>query len=83
MTEPNRKLNEAQTAILRLFGRDMNQTEIAELRDTLVDFLDKQLQKELDRVMLEKNILPEDISNLGIKGNRTEYLNEIRRQKGQ
>ncbi|WP_373514701.1 hypothetical protein [Persicitalea sp.] len=82
MKEPNRKLNEAQTAILRLFGREMDQEEIAELRDTLVDFLDKQLQKELDRVMKEKNISLEDISNLGIKGNRTEYLNEIRRQKG-
>ncbi len=83
MTEPQRKLNEAQTAILRLFGREMDEEEIAELRDTLVDFLDKQLQKELDRVMREKNISPENISNLGIRGNRTEYLNEIRRQKSQ
>jgi alpha-D-ribose 1-methylphosphonate 5-triphosphate synthase subunit PhnI len=83
MIEPQRKLNEAQTTILRLFGREMDEEEISELRDTLVDFLDKQLQKELDRVMKEKNISPENISNLGIKGNRTEYLNEIRLQKGQ
>ena len=57
----------------------MTENELDELRDTLVDFLDRRLQKELDRVMQEKNISPEDIPKLGIKGNRTAYLQEIQK----
>lgn len=83
MVHSPRRLNEAQTSILRLFEREMTQNELDELKDTLVDFLDKRLQKELDRVMQEKNISPEDISTLGIEGSRTAYLQEIRRQKEQ
>jgi hypothetical protein len=81
MVHAPRKLNEAQTSILRLFEREMTQNELDELKDTLVDFLDRRLQKELERVMQEKNISPQDISKLGIKGNRTAYLQKIRRQK--
>lgn len=83
MVQPAKKLNEAQTTILRLFEREMTQNELDELKETLVDFLDRRLQKELDRVMEEKNISPEDIPTLGIKGKRTAYLQEIRRQKEQ
>ncbi len=78
MVHPPRKLNEAQTSILRLFEREMTQSELDELKDILVDFLDSRLQKELDRVMHEKGISPDDIPQLGIKGNRTAYLQEIR-----
>lgn len=72
------KLNEAQLTILRLFDREMTTSELDALKDTLVDFLDQQLQNELDQVMAKKNITPQALPNLGIKDNRTAYLREIR-----
>ena len=80
MVHSSRKLNEAQTSILRLFEREMTQSELDELKDILVDFLNRRLQKELDRVMQEKGISQKDIPTLGIKGNRTAYLQVIRRR---
>jgi len=76
------RLNEAQLSILGLFERQqLTPSELKDLHDTLVNFLDKKLQKELNKVVKQKNITAADIPHLGIKGNRTAYLKKIRSNK--
>lgn len=53
-------LNEAQLTLIRLFSRKMEQEEFEALQKMLLSFYDEALQKELDRVIAQKNIQPED-----------------------
>jgi|GEM_PF-893851 hypothetical protein len=53
-------LNEAQLTLIRLFSRKMEQEEFQALQKILLSFYDDALQKELDRVIAQKNIQPED-----------------------
>ena len=49
-------LNEAQLTLLRLFSRPMDDKEILALRAMLIEFYERSLQEELDRVIDEKEI---------------------------
>ena len=53
-------LNEAQLTLIRLFSRKMEKEEFQALQKMLLSFYDEALQKELDRVIAQKNIQPED-----------------------
>ncbi len=53
-------LNEAQLTLIRLFSRKMENEEFLALQRMLLSFYEEALQKELDRVIAEKNIQPED-----------------------
>ena len=73
-----RRLNEAQLVLLRLFDRPIIEEEVTELRDFLVAFYNKKLQKELTKVIAEKKMTVQDIEQLGDFENRTEKLRQIR-----
>ena len=49
-------LNEVQLTLLRLFSRPMDDKEILALRAMLIEFYERSLQEELDRVIDEKEI---------------------------
>ena len=74
----SKRLNEAQLLLLRLFDRPMMNDEIIELRDFLVAFYNKKLEIELNKVIAEKKLTAQDISQLGNVENRTEKLRQIR-----
>lgn len=53
-------LNEAQLTLLRLFSRQMDKDEIEALHALLIEFYERSLQQELDRVIEEKGIQAKD-----------------------
>lgn len=75
------RLNEAQMLLLQLFqNRNMNESEISTLRDTLVQHLSNELDTEIKEVMLAKEI---DISDINknvklLNKNRTQHKNTMR-----
>jgi hypothetical protein len=73
-----RRLNEAQLVLLRLFDRPIMEDEVTELRDFLVAYYNKKLQKELNKVITEKKMTVHDIEQFGNFENRTEKLRQIR-----
>jgi len=56
-------LNEAQLTLIRLFSRKMEKEEFEALQKMLLSFYDEALQKELDRVIAQKNIQPQDFED--------------------
>lgn len=56
-------LNEAQLTLLRLFSRQMDDQEILALRALLLEFYERSLQEELDRVIDEKAIQQKDFED--------------------
>lgn len=74
----SKRLNEAQLVLLRLFDRPMMTEEVIELRDFLVAYYNKKLEIELNKVITEKKLTAQDISQLGNFENRTEKLRQIR-----
>ena len=63
----SKRLNEAQLLLLRLFDRPMMNDEIIELRDFLVAFYNKKLEIELNKVIAEKKLTAQDISQLKLR----------------
>jgi hypothetical protein len=52
--KPSEKLTDAQLALIHLFNKPMSEEDMAELRTLLVQFLNKKLQQEVDKVFTEK-----------------------------
>ena len=44
-----KSLNETQLMLLKLFSRNMSDQEISEIRDLLLDYLDKKLQNQVEK----------------------------------
>jgi len=53
-------LNDVQLMLLRLFSRPVSPQDLAAIQNILLDYYNNALQKELDRVIEEKNITGED-----------------------
>jgi hypothetical protein len=53
-------LNEIQLTLLRLFSREMSSDEMTHIKQLLMDYYEKELQKELDVVIADKNLNPAD-----------------------
>lgn len=53
-------LNEIQLTLLRLFSREMSSDEMTHIKQLLMDYYEKELQKELDEVIADKNLNPAD-----------------------
>jgi hypothetical protein len=53
-------LNEVQLMLLRLFSRPIAPKDLDAIRKMLLEYYNKALQNELDRVIEEKNITRED-----------------------
>lgn len=57
-------LNEVQIGLLRMFDRNIPDTDIQEIKQILVKHLSKQLLDEVDRVVEEKGITEADFKRL-------------------
>lgn len=57
-------LNEVQLMLLRLFSRPVSTQDLAAIQNILLDYYNNALQKELDRVIAEKNITREDYDRI-------------------
>ena len=53
-------LNDVQLMLLRLFSRDMSKTEMDAIRAMLLDYYDRALQDEVQKVTKEKKIERKD-----------------------
>lgn len=57
-------LNEVQLMLLRLFSRPVSTQDLDAIQNILLDYYNNALQKELDRVIAEKNITREDYDRI-------------------
>ena len=64
-------LNEVQIGLLRMFDRNIPETDIREIKQVLVKHLSKQLLDEVDKVVEEKGITEEDFKRLEMEHFRT------------
>ena len=53
-------LNDVQLMLLRLFSRPVSMQDLDAIQHILLDYYNNALQKELDRVIAEKNTSRED-----------------------
>jgi len=52
----NQNLNNAQLEILKMFSKPMPKTELIELKKTLVNFLTKRIDSEVDDIVQNKKL---------------------------
>jgi hypothetical protein len=64
-------LNEVQIGLLRMFDRNIPETDIREIKQVLVKHLSKQLLDEVDKVVEEKGITEADFKKLETEHFRT------------
>jgi hypothetical protein len=57
-------LNDVQLMLLRLFSRPVSPQDLDAIQNILLDYYNNALQKELDRVIEEKNITREDYEKI-------------------
>jgi len=57
-------LNDVQLMLLRLFSRPVSTQDMDAIQNILLDYYNNALQKELDRVIEEKNITREDYDKI-------------------
>ena len=57
-------LNDVQLMLLRLFSRPVSTQDMDAIQNILLDYYNNALQKELDRVIEEKNITREDYEKI-------------------
>ena len=69
-TEP-KSLNETQLMLLKLFSRNMSDQETSEIRDLLLDYLDKKLQNQVEKDILRKGISQTDLDEVLNQSQRT------------
>lgn len=69
-TEP-KSLNEIQLMLLKLFSRNMSDQEISEIRDLLLDYLDRKLQNQVEKDILKKGISQTDLDEVLNQSQRT------------
>ena len=66
-------LNEMQLHILQLFSKPMTKKEMQEIKDLLVEYFDKKVQKEMDKIWKEKKLSQKKINEMGNSHIRTPY----------
>jgi hypothetical protein len=64
-------LNEVQIGLLRMFDRNIPETDIREIKQVLVKHLSKQLLEEVDKVVEEKGITEANFKRLETEHFRT------------
>jgi hypothetical protein len=68
---PNQPLNEVQMMLLRLFSRPMPEYDVEAIRELLLSYYETALQKELNRVIEQKDITRTDFDNILNQQQRT------------
>ncbi len=66
-----KSLNEIQLMLLKLFSRNMSDQEISEIRDLLLDYLDRKLQNQVEKDILKKGISQTDLDEVLNQSQRT------------
>ena len=56
-------LNNAQLEILKMFSRPMSKQELTELKQTLIEFLAKKINIEVDEIPESRKITQKDLDN--------------------
>ncbi len=56
-------LNDVQVMLLRLFSREMTSDELQTIQNMILDYYNRELQEELERVIGEKNISTKDFED--------------------
>lgn len=64
-------LNEVQLMLLRMFDRGMSEKEISDIRNLLLDYYEKELHEELERVIEEKKYTQKDFDKILNESQRT------------
>ena len=64
-------LNDVQLMLLRLFSRPMPEHDLEAIREMLLTYYDSALQKEVERVIQEKNITRADFDRVLNQQQRT------------
>ena len=64
-------LNEVQLMLLRLFSRPMPEHDLEAIREMLLTYYETALQKEVERVIQEKNITRTDFDRILNQQQRT------------
>ena len=64
-------LNEVQLMLLRLFSRPIPQHDVEAIREMLLSYYETALQKEVERVIQEKNITRADFDRVLNQQQRT------------
>lgn len=54
------KLNDVQLMLLKMFNRPLREQHIIDIRKLLLDYYDKIIFEEVDRVIIEKGITDKD-----------------------
>lgn len=78
-----RKLTSAQALLLRLFDRDLPETELTDLRQVLTKHFAKKAEAEAGRLLKANGQTANDIGQdtQAINENRTAYLRKVRFDK--
>ena len=71
LVTPSQPLNEVQMMLLRLFSRPMPDYDLEAIREMLLNYYEKSLHQELERVIEEKNITRADFDAVLNKQQRT------------
>jgi hypothetical protein len=66
-------LNQTQIEILKLFTRDLSESELLEIKRLIVKFLADQLTQKVDAIWAEKGWTNEDMQDLLNSVERTAY----------
>jgi len=66
-------LNKSQLEILKLFRRELNETDLLEIKRLIVQYLGEKITKMADHVWEEKNWNQDDMEKLLNSHNRTPY----------
>lgn len=64
-------LNEVQLMLLRMFDRGMSEKEISDIRNLLLDYYERELHEELERVIEEKKYTQKDFDKILNESQRT------------
>lgn len=66
-------LNQAQIEILRLLSRDLDETDLREIKRRIVQYLGEKLDKITDKVWEEKGLTASDMEKMLESHHRTPY----------
>jgi hypothetical protein len=72
-TSPTGKLNSQQLEILKLFSRDLDETDMIAIKRLIVNYLGEKITKMTDRVWEDKQWSDEDMDALLKSHDRTPY----------
>ena len=67
----HKPLNSVQQTLLALFSRDISEVEQNDIRELLLNYYDKMLQSEVQKVIQEKRYTSEDFEKMLNNSQRT------------